>query len=110
MLVAIQTKYFGPTNFKGSRVKAIARRRDTGAFPMRELSLTDSWDHGSTAEENHARVAKLLATKLDWSGTFVGGSLDGSSGYVFVNTGDAMRHTSHMKADRDYFIVERKER
>lgn len=41
MLVAIETKYLGPTNFKGSRVKAITRRRDTGAFPMKELSLSE---------------------------------------------------------------------
>lgn len=105
MLVAIQTKYLGPTNHRGSRVKAIARRRDTGAFPMRELALTDSWDHGSNAEDNHARVAKLLAVQSGWSGTFVGGALDGS-GYVFVNIGRAALATSYLTRDRDYFMVE----
>lgn len=109
MLTAIETKYIGPTNFRGSRIKAIARRRNTNpTFPMRELSLIDSWDYSASAEENHARVAKLLAVKLKWAGRYVGGSLDGA-GYVFVNTGNAMRHTSHMQPDRDYFIVERQE-
>lgn len=106
MLRAISTKYLGPTNTNGSRVKAIARKRE-GNLPA--LALTDSWDHSGSIEDNHARVAKLLAVKMEWSGLYIGGGTD--DGYTFVNSGlssdmledDGLRALG--VADRDWFIV-----
>lgn len=82
MLRSICTRWLGPTNHNGSRVKAIGRKRESD---MPALTLTDSWDYGHSVEENHARVAKLLAAKLGWSGLYVGGSTD--DGFAFVNMG-----------------------
>lgn len=103
MLRAISTRYFGPTNSRGSRIKAIARKRE---HDMPELSLTDNWDYGASIDENHCRVAKLLAAKLEWSGLYIGGSTD--DGLVFVNAGNGSEVAPPFngKANRDYFIVE----
>ena len=53
---AIQTKYLGPTNFKGSRVKASAQSG----------SIILSWDDALNADENHHVAALALMRKLDW--------------------------------------------
>lgn len=76
MRQAIVTKWFGPTNARGSRIKATA---DAG-------SKTVSWDFALSVEQNHERAAAALATKLGWSdyGRYVGGSLPGDKGHVFV--------------------------
>jgi hypothetical protein len=71
---AIQTKYFGPTTYRGSRIKATAYGG----------SITVGWDHALNVEENHSLAAHELAKKLGWTFTqYQGGSLkDGS--YVWV--------------------------
>jgi hypothetical protein len=79
MFQAIQTKYFGPGNVRGARVKASA---EAG-------SVTLSWDHSKGVEENHAAAAQALAEKFKWVGPrygcLVGGALPRpASGYCFV--------------------------
>lgn len=54
MSYAITTKFIGPTNTRGSRVKA---------FLPSGLSVTLSWDHALNSEENHARAAKACVQK-----------------------------------------------
>lgn len=54
---AIETKFFGPTNFKGSRIKAECAAG----------SVTVGYDHALNLEENHIAAAKALVAKLDWS-------------------------------------------
>lgn len=54
---AITTKYIGPTNFRGSRVKATAQAG----------SVTIPWDCAHNADENHRLAARILATKLGWN-------------------------------------------
>lgn len=81
MYQAIQTRYIGPTNFRGARVKAQA---DAGA-------LVVSWDHALNAEGNHRAAAEALRTKLGWNaehyGCLIGGSLPGK-GYAFCFDAD----------------------
>jgi hypothetical protein len=77
MRQAIVTTYHGPTNTRGSRVKAKA---DAG-------SIWWNWDHALGIERNHRMAALNLAEKLGWSGHWVGGGLPGS-GYVFVQPCD----------------------
>jgi hypothetical protein len=73
---AITTKFIGPSNTKGSRVKA---KSSAG-------SLTIHWNHSMNTEENHTAAARAFATKWDWKGVwFIGGLPD--TGYVFVNAG-----------------------
>lgn len=104
MLKAIETKWFGPGARLGSRIKAIARKRE-GVLP--EISLTDSWDWGTAPEGNHTRVAKLLATKLGWVGLWVGGA--SAEGYCFVLVETIARDAvaSNMRGieNQDWFVV-----
>jgi hypothetical protein len=116
---AITTRYHGPTTHRGSRVKAIGRAGQTysDGTRERELSLTDSWDHSSSSEENHCRVAKLFAAKHQWAGLYVAGGLPDGSGYVYVRLNAYSRQdltNPHLKAGleeageregRDWFIV-----
>lgn len=51
---AIKTKYHGPGNVRGSRVKASCERG----------SLLVEWEHGLNPDQNHRRAAKLLLDKF----------------------------------------------
>lgn len=106
MRQAITTKYLGPTNIHGSRIKAVARKRSSmGA----EMSLTDSYAYEGV-EHEHCRVAKLLAVKLGWSGLWVGGGNVDENGYVYVNVCADYKGAptdSIGKEDEDWFFIAR---
>jgi len=72
---AIQTKYFGPTNTKGARIKATCAAG----------SLTIPYPHELSGQACHRKAAEALAVKLGWSdhGALLGGQLPDHS-YVFV--------------------------
>lgn len=53
---AIQTKYFGPTNARGSRIKATAPAG----------SMTVPYDHALNIDQNHKAAATALANKFGW--------------------------------------------
>lgn len=83
-LQAIQTKYLGPTNNRGSRVKATAAAG----------SVTVSWDYALNQCDNHRAAAKALCDKLRWTaneqigirGALESGQLaDGSYVHVFAD-------------------------
>lgn len=77
MRQSISTRYIGPTNYRGSRVKA---RSSSG------LSLTLSWDEALDTNANHTKAAEALAVKLKWSGRWVGGDASQlTRGNVYVN-------------------------
>lgn len=72
---AIQTKYFGPSNVKGARIKATCAAD----------SITIGYKHALNFEENHKYAADMLMSKLGWNerNALVSGCLkDGS--YVHV--------------------------
>lgn len=73
----IQTKYCGPTNSRGARVKVTAQ---AGTKYV-------SWDHALGAPENHAAAAKAFAAAYEWHGRWIGGALPDGTGYLFVNVG-----------------------
>lgn len=56
---AITTRFLGPTNHHGSRIKATC---DAG-------SITLPWDHSLNSEGNHDAAAKALIRKLGWLDT-----------------------------------------
>lgn len=64
---AIVTKYLGPTDSRGSRVKAMA---DAGAVIL-------SWDDALDPDGNHDAACAALVGKLGWGtyGRWVGGTL-----------------------------------
>jgi hypothetical protein len=73
MRQAIVTRFRGPTNHRGARIRALC---DAG-------SITVSWDYSLGVAENHLAAAKALARKLGWPEDVEGGSLPGA-GYAFV--------------------------
>lgn len=108
MRQAITTKYLGPSNVRGSRIKAIARKRDALG---KEMGLTVPYGYGDT-EQEHCLAARLLATELKWSGLWVGGGNVDENGFVFVNVADAYAgapDSSIGKENADWFFVQRPE-
>jgi len=93
MRQAITTKFLGPTNSRGARVKAVA---EAG-------SVTVNWDYSLGIEGNHTSAAKALAAKLEWDGVWFGGGLTGN-GYVFVWTGDTLAVSGHQVDHADFVI------
>lgn len=75
MRQSITTKYIGPTNARGSRVKATS---SSG------LSVTLMWDHALDVNGNHASAARALCRKLGWSGRLAVGGAPKGTGNVFV--------------------------
>lgn len=71
----IQTRYFGPTNTKGARVKVWAQ---AGARYI-------SWDHALNADANHAAACQKFADEWGWTGRWIGGQMPDGKGYLFVN-------------------------
>lgn len=71
---AIVTKWLGPTNHKGSRVKATCAAG----------SITLAWQHAFGQEDNHLRAARALADKLEWECQLIGGGLPDNSGNCYV--------------------------
>lgn len=72
---AIVTKFISPTYTQGSRIKATA---SAGSVMLQ-------WDHSLNVERNHAKAAKALADKFEWSGVWFQGGMPDDSGYVFVS-------------------------
>jgi len=78
--VAIETRYLGPTNFRGSRYKA-------GTESGRRITI-EAADNLS-AEENHRAAAVALCEKMGWTD---GDLIEGGTpkGYVYVFVSGAM--------------------
>jgi hypothetical protein len=75
MRQAIQTKYLGPTDKRGSRVKAWAAAG----------SITLGWKNELNSDDNHYQAALTLQGKFDWSkyNSLIGGVLPNGE-YCFV--------------------------
>jgi hypothetical protein len=71
---AIWTKYIGPTNFRGSRVKASAEG----------VSITVGYDDALNSEDAHAVAALALCWKAGWPGDLYRGGRPDGNGFVFV--------------------------
>lgn len=79
---AITTRYIGPTNFRGSRVKATAAAG----------SVTLNWDDALNSDANHEAAALALATKYGWRGGWFGGGMPDGCGNVYVCSNDSLPH------------------
>lgn len=72
---AIETKYLGPTNSRGSRIKATSASG---------ICVTVGYKSQLSSDENHVEAAKLLCRKLGWeTNKLVTGSLKNSMVHVF---------------------------
>jgi hypothetical protein len=76
MRQAIITKYLGPTNTRGSRIKA---RAAAG-------SITSHYHSELSSEANHTNAAIYFANEKGWldKNTLVGGAMPDGTGYCFV--------------------------
>ena len=75
---AITVKYLGPTNHKGSRLKA---------YDLDGHSITISYDYGLSDYDLYAKAAFALVNKMEWTtkGLIGGGTRDGMV-FVFAET------------------------
>lgn len=73
---AITTKYLGPTNHKGARIKAYAYGG----------SIIVPFDYACNGDEMHKRAAMALVRKMGWGGKYkyIQGCLPSGIGYCFV--------------------------
>jgi hypothetical protein len=71
---AIETKYIGPSNVRGARIKASAQAG----------SVYVPYDHSLNTDDNHAKAAQALADKWGWEGDMVQGGSPSGKGDVFV--------------------------
>tara|TARA_A100001515_G_scaffold44484_1_gene34970 strand:+ start:219 stop:524 length:306 start_codon:yes stop_codon:yes gene_type:complete len=82
-LQTIATKYLGPTDTKGARIKAVASGGET---------KTVDWNYAEDTNHNHASAALELAgqLRLDLQGVhhLIGGSTP--TGNVYVLVGDIL--------------------
>ena len=74
---AIQVKYLGPTNYKGSRWKAWV---EGGA------NITLPYDHALNSEANARCAAQALAAKLAWRFPITGSGVLPNGDYVFTSS------------------------
>ena len=72
---AIETKYLGPTNFRGSRIKAWAEGGN---------SVTIPYPHELSGEMVYRLAAEALCLKMKWTGAMISGGRADGNGYVFV--------------------------
>ncbi len=76
---AIMTKYYGPTNTRGSRIKAWC----SGG------SVSVTYDHALSSEANHDAAALKLVEKMGWAGDrfnkLARGGMETGNVYVWVN-------------------------
>lgn len=70
---AIETRFLGPTNFRGSRIVAKCEAK----------RMIVSWDDGLDVQANHEAACKALCVALGWDGEWVGASTP--KGYIFAH-------------------------
>ncbi len=75
---AIRTRYLGPTDTRGSRLKAACQGG----------TLTLPYPYELEGEQAHRVAAEALRDRLGWSGELVGGHMDtGDYAFVFARSG-----------------------
>ena len=78
---AIETRYYGPTNTRGSRIQAKAWGGN----------ITVPYDYALGTNKAHAKAAMALCAKMGWSGLFIAGGKPDERGNVYVNAGPIER-------------------
>ncbi len=75
---AIVTKWLGPTNTKGSRIRVTCQAK----------TMIVPWDDGLGVEENHKKAAATLIAELGWETDcyprWYAGALPDGTGYAIV--------------------------
>ena len=75
---AIQTRYLGPTNYRGSRIKAFAEG---------VKSLTIPYPYELSGDAVHRKAAEALCDRMGWAGDLACGGLpNGDYAFTFAST------------------------
>ncbi len=82
MSIAIRTKYLPVTTHKGSRITARPMLKNPGVLHVKSVTF-GYYELDGDAFAKHCQVAKALAERLKWAGTYFAAD-DGEGGYVFV--------------------------
>ena len=91
---AISTRFIGPTNMRGARIKA-----DDGDGN----SITIGYPHASRmGSDAHAVAALALAKKMGWQGDLVSGGTGTGWAFIFVDSAGTDRYTTDEDAERAY--------
>jgi hypothetical protein len=72
---AITVKYIGPTDRRGSRLKA---------FDSDNNSVTIPYPHGMKQSESHRKAAEMLRDKMGWQGEMISGGTKEGEVFVFL--------------------------
>lgn len=81
-MIAIETKFIGPTTTKPARIKAY-----TCAGQSLTLSKDALAEHAGDRDYNvHLAAAEALRDKLDWTGELLGGGTQTGFAFVFELT------------------------
>ena len=72
---AIRTRYYGPTNTKGSKIVATDGDRN---------SISISYPYGLNSDEGHELAAYLLMQKMKWNNQLVGGGFQNDMYWTMV--------------------------
>lgn len=76
-LTAIETRYLGPTNMRGSRIVATTGDR---------VRLIVPYDYNADRPcDAHAKAALALCNKMGWDGDLIGGHTRSGMCWVFAN-------------------------
>jgi hypothetical protein len=78
----IFTRYLGPSNARGSRVKA--------SIPWRKISVTLPFDYGLDLVQMHEKAAAALIAHMGWpeADLALAGDTPDGAGYLFVYDGE----------------------
>lgn len=100
MSVAIVTRYLGPTNHRGSRIRATvpariaerdtSRRPDEAGYELHQpahWTLTIPYPHELSGEAVHRVAAEALRDRLGWEGALAGGAIVDGYAFVFCGSG-----------------------
>lgn len=74
-MIAILTRYLGPTNYRGSRIVVTSGNGHR---------LVVSWDDALDVSENHAMAARKLCEKMGWTGELASGGLKDGAAHCFI--------------------------
>lgn len=72
---AIFTRYLGPTNTRGSRIKAFDCEGNSATVPM---------DNSKRDDDSHRAAVEKLCRKMNWSGRLASGGTKDGMVFVFV--------------------------
>lgn len=74
-MITIETKFYGPTNTRGSKIIA-------STCNGHRLSI--SYPYELSGEACHRKAAQALADKMGWAGRLIAGGTKAGYAFVFV--------------------------